>query len=204
MKRLILALGMAAAVLLSGNYSYAQRSDPEHKEMPHEGMAGMHHEGMVGMHHEGMAPDKGLSLTPEQEAKFKEIRRMFIRENAQIIGALVAKRLELRSLWTDPKSDPNAILDKERELGALQIQMRDKVAQAMVEARKILTPEQIENWKPEWRMRHRDIMEGSMHGNEMGGAMMEHGGMMHQGPMRGHGMMGSGEKMEGCCECPGM
>jgi len=65
MKRLILALGMAAVVLLSGAYSYAQSSDPEHKEMSHEGMA--------GMHHEGMAPDKGFSLTPEQEAKFKEI-----------------------------------------------------------------------------------------------------------------------------------
>src|SRR5512136_2098614 len=120
MNRLILALGMAAVVLLSGTYSYAQPSDPEHKEMSHEGMAGMHHKGMSGMHHEGMAPDRGLSLTPEQEAKFKEIRRMFIRENAQLIGALVAKRLELRSLWTDSKSDPKAILDKEKELGTLQ------------------------------------------------------------------------------------
>ncbi len=204
MKRLLLALGMAAVVLLSGTYSYAQSSDPEHKEMSHQGMVGMHHEGMTGMHREGMAPDKGLSLTSEQEAKLKEIRRTFIRENAQLIGALFARRLELRSLWTDPKSDPQTILDKERELGALQTIMKDKVAQAMVEARKILTPEQIENWKPGWRMHHRDMMEGLMHGHEMGGPMMEHGRMMPQGPMRGHGMMGSGEKMEGCCGCRGM
>jgi Spy/CpxP family protein refolding chaperone len=185
MKRVILALSLAAVVLLSGTHVYAQVSDPAHK----------------GMHsHESMASHKGLSLTLEQKAKFQEMRRMFIRENAQLIGALVAKRLEIRSLWTDPKSDPNAILDKEKELRALQNQMKNKAIQTMLEARKILTPEQIENWKPGWRMRHGGMMEGLMGG----GGMMGRGEMMHGGMMGGHRMMGSGHKMEGCCECRGM
>ena len=159
--------------------------------------------------HESMASHKGFTLTPEQKVKFREMRRSFIRENAQLIGALVAKRLELRSLWTDPKSDPNALLDKEKELRALQNQMKDKAIQAMLEARKILTPEQIENWKPGWRMRHGGMMEGLMGGMRMGQGGMMGGGMMgrgemHGGMMGGHGMMGSGHKMEGCCECHGM
>ncbi len=171
-------------MLLSGTYVYAQAADPAHK----------------GMHsHESMASDKGFSLTPEQKAKFREMRRMFIRENAQLIGALVAKRLEIRSLWTDPKSDPKAILDQEKELRALQNQMKDKVILAMLEARKILTPEQIEHWKPGWGMRHRGMMEGLM-GQ---GGMMGRSEMMHGGAMKGHGMMGSGQKMESC-SCPDM
>jgi Spy/CpxP family protein refolding chaperone len=88
---------------------------------------------------------KRLNLTPEQKAKFRELRRKFIEENAQLIGGIVAKKLELRSLWTDPKADPKAILAKEREFGDLKNRMRDKIVQYKLEARKSLTPEQIEN-----------------------------------------------------------
>ena len=78
-QRLIFALSLVAVVSLSGNHVYAQVADPAHK----------------GMHsHESMASHKGFTLTWEQKAKFQEMRRMFIRENAQLIGALVAKRLE--------------------------------------------------------------------------------------------------------------
>jgi len=98
-----------------------------------------------GMMHrqEEWAPGKGLSLTPEQKAKFQELRRKFIEETAQLRGALLTKRVELQSLWTDPKADPKAIMDKEKELRDLQNQMRDKVVQNRLEARKLLTPEQI-------------------------------------------------------------
>jgi Spy/CpxP family protein refolding chaperone len=61
---------------------------------------------------------------------------------------MVTKRLELQSLWTDPKADPRTILDKERELRDLQNQLKDKGVQMRLEARKFLTSEQIENWKP--------------------------------------------------------
>jgi Spy/CpxP family protein refolding chaperone len=90
--------------------------------------------------------EKRLNLTPEQKAKFKELRRKFIEENAQLIGGLVAKRLELRSLWTDPKADSQVILTKEKELRDLQNQMRDKIVHYGLEARNFLTPEQIEKF----------------------------------------------------------
>jgi Spy/CpxP family protein refolding chaperone len=127
--------------------------------------------------HESWGPGKDLALTPEQKAKFQELRRKFRDENAKLIGAMVTKRLELQSLWTDPKADPKAILDKERELRDLQNQLRDKGVQMRLEARKFLTPEQIENWRPGM---------GMGRGPGMGcGPGMGHG----PGMGRGHGMM---------------
>lgn len=154
MEKKIITLGLVAlmllVILLGVTYVYAQGpgSGPGPGAGPRWGER----------HRWGSSePGKGLNLTPEQKASFREIRKKFIQENAQLIGALVAKRLEIRSLWTDPKADSQAILAKEKELRDLQNQMRDKAIQAKIEARKILTPEQIANWKP-WRMRHRGMM----------------------------------------------
>ena len=131
MKKAMIVLGLVMVMLWGVSYVYAQeQSDP-----PRHGW--MHGEKSWGQ-------GKRLNLTPEQKAKFQELRRKFIGENAQLIGALVAKRLELRSLWTDPKADSQAILAKERELRGLQNRMKDKIVQYRLEARNSLTPEQIE------------------------------------------------------------
>ena len=133
MKKMIVTLGLVAIMLLGVTYVYAQGP----------GM-GPGHRGM----HESWGPVKDSSLTPEQKTKFQELRRKFSGENAKLIGAMVTKRLELRSLWTDPKADSKAILDKERELRDLQNQLKDKAVQMRLEARKFLTPEQISNFGP--------------------------------------------------------
>ena len=127
----MIALGLVAVMLLGVSYVYAQ----EQGNPPGHGW-------MHGQKH----PDQWnkLNLTPEQKVKFRELRRKFIGENAQLIGGLVAKRLELRSLWSDPKAGSQAILAKEREVRDLQNRMRDKIIQYKLEARNFLTPEQIE------------------------------------------------------------
>jgi Spy/CpxP family protein refolding chaperone len=131
MKKAMIAIGLVMVMLWGVSYVYAQeQSDP-----PRHGW--MHGEKSWG---QGKKPN----LTPEQKARFQELRRKFIGENAQLIGGLVAKRLELRSLWTDPKADSQAILAKERELRDLQNRMRDKIVRYRLEARNSLTPEQIE------------------------------------------------------------
>ncbi len=146
MKKAMIALGLVVVMILAVSYVYAQeQSDP-----PRHG--GMHGE-------KSWAHGKRLNLTPEQKEKFHELRRKFIGENAQLIGGLVAKRLELRSLWTDPKADPQAILAKEKELRDLQNRMRDKIVQYRLEARNSLTPEQIEKL---------GSMRGMGHGRMMG------------------------------------
>jgi Spy/CpxP family protein refolding chaperone len=131
MKKGMIAIGLVMVMLWGVSYVYAQeQSDP-----PRYGW--MHGEKSWGQ-------GKRLNLTPEQKARFQELRRKFIGENAQLVGDLVAKRLELRSLWTDPKADSQAILAKERELRGLQNRMKDKIVQYRLEARNSLTPEQIE------------------------------------------------------------
>ena len=131
MKKAMIAIGLVMVMLWGVSYVYAQeQSDP-----PRHGW--MHGEKSWG---QGKKPN----LTPEQKARFQELRRKFIGENAQLRGGLVAKRLELRSLWTDPKADSQAILAKERELRDLQNRMRDKIVRYKLEARNSLTPEQIE------------------------------------------------------------
>ena len=145
MKKAMIAIGLVMVMLWGVSYVYAQeQSDP-----PRHGW--MHGKKSWGQ-------GKKLNLTPEQKARFQELRRKFIGENAQLIGGLVAKRLELRSLWTDPKADSQAILAKERELRDLQNRMRDKIVRYRLEARNSLTPEQIEKLGSMGGMGHRGMM----------------------------------------------
>ena len=133
MKKAIIALGLVVVMFWGVSYVYAQeQGDPARH-------GGMHGEKSWGQ-------GKRLNLTPEQKAKFQEMRRKFVMENAQLIGGLMAKRLELRSLWTDPKVDSKTILVKEKELRDLKNRMKDKIVQFKLEARNSLTPEQIEKF----------------------------------------------------------
>ncbi len=134
MKKMMISFGLVALMLLGATYGYAQGPGigPGHGRMHSQ---------------ESWGPGKASNLTPEQKTQFRELRRKFRQENAQLIGALVTKRLELQSLWPDPKADSKVILNKEKELRDLQNQMRDKMIQYKLEARKFLTPEQIANWK---------------------------------------------------------
>jgi len=165
MKKTIVTLGLVALLVAGVAYAYAQNPGADPAPKP------------------GWGHGRWSSFTPEQQTKFRELHRKFSEDNAKLIGAIVTKRLELHALWTDPKVDSKAILDRERELRDLQNQIRDKAVQMRLEARKFLTPEQIQNWKPRWGMGR-----GFGSGYRMGhGHGMGRGGM---GPGRG---MGSGE-----------
>ncbi len=130
MKKMIVVFGLVTVMLLGITFAYAQGPGfgPGPKGMPP---------------HESRRHQEWSSMTPEQKIKFQELRRKFDEETAQLKGATLTKRLELRSLWTNPKADSKAILDKEKELRDLQNQMKDKMVQNKLEARKLLTPEQI-------------------------------------------------------------
>ncbi len=138
MKKTIITLGLAAVLLLGVTHAYSQGpgfgpgpgpgSGPHWGERPHWGQAD---------------PRSALNLNPEQKTRMHELRTKFKGENAQLIGAMVTKRIELQSLWSNPRAEAAAIQAKEKELRDLQNQMRDKAVQMRLEARKILTPEQI-------------------------------------------------------------
>jgi Spy/CpxP family protein refolding chaperone len=127
MRKWVVALGLLAVVILGVSYVYAQGS---------------------GYGRMGWGYERWSSLTPEQRTKFQELRQKFNDDTAQLRGAMVTKRLELQSLWSDPKADAKAIQEKEKGLTALQDQMRDKAFQFKLEARKILTPEQLAQFGP--------------------------------------------------------
>jgi Spy/CpxP family protein refolding chaperone len=160
MKKTLLALSLVTVLILGVTYVYAQGPG-----------SGPGHRGMASQ--ECWGSGKWSSLTPEQKTKFQELRQKFNGETAQLRGSILTKRLELQSLWTNPKADSKAIMDKEKELRDLQNQMRDKVIQYKLEARKFLTPEQIAEFGQHRGMGHgRGHMMGQDHGmgpgHEMG------------------------------------
>lgn len=141
MRKTAVTIGLVAVMLLSVAYAFAQ--GPGFGPGPGPG-AGPRWGGGPGW---GPSDhDKALNLTPEQKTKLNELRTKFRGENAQLIGAMVTKKIELQSLWSNPKADDKAIQDKEKEFRDLKNQMRDKAVQMRLEARKILTPEQISKW----------------------------------------------------------
>jgi Spy/CpxP family protein refolding chaperone len=142
MKKTMVALGLVAVLLIGVAYAYAQGPG-------------------FGPKYKGLPPEETCSsLTPEQRTKFQELSSKLNAETAQLRGAMVTKRLELRSLWADPKADPKAILDKEKELQSIRDQLRDKGVQFKLEARKNLTPEQIAQFGSGFGMGRGRMMAG--------------------------------------------
>ena len=154
MKKTIITLGLVALMLLGVTYVYAQGQGfgPGRKGEPCW---------------ESSNPGKWSTLTPEQKTKSQELRQKFNEETAQLRGNILTKRLELESLWANPKADSKAIMDKEKELRDLQNQMRDKVVQLKLEARKVLSPEQLGAFGPGCEMRH-GFGRGHMMGHGQG------------------------------------
>ncbi|MFB3886163.1 MAG: Spy/CpxP family protein refolding chaperone [Thermodesulfobacteriota bacterium] len=158
MKKAIIALGLVGVILFGITYAYARGPGFGRGEM------GQYCQGPWGS-------GKEFSLTPEQLSKLNELRQKLNEETAQLRGNILTKRLELQSLWTNPKADPKAILEKEKELRDLQNQMKDKMLQLRLEARKILTPEQISKFG-QGRMMNPGFGPGRMRGHRYG---MTHG-----------------------------
>jgi Spy/CpxP family protein refolding chaperone len=129
MKKIVMVLGLAVAVVLGITYVYAQSPGYGRAEWGY---------------------GKWSSLTLEQGTQLQELRQKFNDETAQLRGTMTTKRLELQSLWSNPKADPKAIQEKEKELTTLQDQMREKAVQFKLEARNILTPEQLAQNGPGW------------------------------------------------------
>ena len=145
MKKTVVTFGLVAVLILGVTYAFAQ--SPGFGPGPGRGPgAGPRWDERPGR--SAVEQGKALNLTPEQRTQMNELRTKFREENAQLIGAMVTKRIELRSLWSNPKAEDKAIQDKEKELRELQNQMKDKAIQMRLEARKFLTPEQVAQMGP--------------------------------------------------------
>ena len=83
------------------------------------------------------------NLTAEQSAQIQVLRDDFLKEIEPLQKDLLSKRTELRSLWSDPNSDPAAITAKQKEIWDLQSKLQEKANTLGLEIRKLLTPEQL-------------------------------------------------------------
>ena len=145
MKKTLVTLGLVAVMVIGVTYVYGQGPGfgPGPCRGPGTGPCG----GERPCRGAG-EPGQALNLTPEQETKLNELRTKFREENAQLIGAMATKRIELQSLWSNPKEGDQAIQEKEKELRELQNQMKDQAIQMKLEAREFLTPEQMAQMGP--------------------------------------------------------
>jgi Spy/CpxP family protein refolding chaperone len=103
---------------------------------------------MGPMHHPMEDWVKQLNLTEEQTVKLQALRESYLRETLVWRDQLVIKRFDLRDLLRDPKSDPNQVLAKQREISDLESKIQERTVLSQLEMRKVLTPEQIKLLPP--------------------------------------------------------
>ena len=89
-----------------------------------------------------------LNLSPEQAARLQELREAYLRDTLTWRNELLVKRFDLRDLLRNPQSDSQAILDKQREISALESKIQERAIRLQIELRKVLTPEQIKLLPP--------------------------------------------------------
>ena len=104
-----------------------------------------------------------LGLTDQQLAKMKELKNRFHADTRNLRYNLKIKRVEMRKLFTDPKTDDETLLAKQKEISELRQQLSEKKAQMKIEWRKILTAEQIAKLD---RMPHRHHERWAHHSNQ--------------------------------------
>lgn len=90
----------------------------------------------------------GVNLTEDQLSKLNTLRNDFFKDTAQVRTDIYRKQLELESLLLDPAADTAKAGKLQSELSALETQIEQKQFQFQLEARKMLTPEQIAQLPP--------------------------------------------------------
>ena len=83
-----------------------------------------------------------LNITPEQTAKFKEMREAQWNEMKPLREQMFTKRDEIRKLWLEPNPDQAKIAEAQKEMRSLRDQIQDKTTAYRLDALKTLTPEQ--------------------------------------------------------------
>jgi Spy/CpxP family protein refolding chaperone len=83
-----------------------------------------------------------LNLTAEQKTKLTDLREKTWKDTVTLRNEMQTKRLELRTLWTNPNPDKDKILAKQKEMNDLRNTLQAKMTDSRLEARKHLTPEQ--------------------------------------------------------------
>lgn len=88
--------------------------------------------------------DKRLDLTKEQIEQLYKLRNRYCTDIQRLRHEIFQKKIELKNLYFDSKTNESAILEKQKELLALRQKLEEKRSEMMLEERKILTSEQLD------------------------------------------------------------
>lgn len=99
---------------------------------------------------QGFSPDyfQGLNLTQDQTAKINNLRSEFFKDTVSLRSDVYAKKLELNNLLLEQVPDHEKAKKIQDELFDLKKKLAQKRLQCQIEAKKILTPEQIAQLPP--------------------------------------------------------
>jgi Spy/CpxP family protein refolding chaperone len=86
---------------------------------------------------------RGLNLTTEQTQKINDLREAHLKDVKPLQDKLYAQGGDLRNLWLAKTPDQEKILALQKEVRTLRDQLSDKTTAYRLEARKVLTPEQL-------------------------------------------------------------
>ena len=116
--RIIIIMGLA--VIFSCPVLYAQ----------HMGPGGRHY----GF---GMGPGYGgwSRMTPEQEEKWRDMRRDFLNETYALRQNLISKQIELQTLWEEDKPDMDKAKALSKEITELQLKIQMKRNELLIQCR---------------------------------------------------------------------
>jgi len=91
----------------------------------------------------GMNRAANLNLTTDQMTKMNELRNEFSKETLSLRTGLQAKSMEMRTLTPELEKNQTKIVSLQKEMSTLRLQLQEKKLQLRINARKVLTPEQI-------------------------------------------------------------
>ena len=89
------------------------------------------------------------NLTAEQSSQIQALREAYLEEAKPLWSELRDMRIGLRFAVSDPKVQPQAVLDKQRKFSALQARFENLLFSYQVKARAIFTKEQMERFPPD-------------------------------------------------------
>jgi hypothetical protein len=91
-----------------------------------------------------------LDLTEEQAKTLEKLRHTYMAEAIPIRTGLLALKIALRYLLTDPNVRPQILFDHQRKISALQARLEELSLSYQVKARSIFRKEQLERLPQGW------------------------------------------------------
>ena len=93
--------------------------------------------------------DPSITFSEAQTKELENLQHAYLEEAKPLWSELRALRLEMRYAVSDPQVKPQALLDKQRKISALQAKLENLLFSYQITARSLFTREQLERFPPD-------------------------------------------------------